>query len=68
MKGLRNKKRHSEPTNCKECGVELTSENIKKVKSYGIYKTGLRCKVCSNKQTNKYNQKRYKAIKDSKWF
>ena len=49
-------------TNCKDCDVKLTEEN--RIRHGG--KTQARCKPCNRKYLKKYNDKRYKAIKENK--
>lgn len=51
-------------TECTDCGVKLTK---KTQRIYNGIKYG-QCKKCIKDKVNKHNEKRKKALKDSKWF
>ena len=51
---------------CKKCKKEITDKNIKLING-GLYKCWV-CKTCYNAKTSVYNEKRRKAMLESKWF
>jgi len=51
-------------TECSDCEEVLTEKN--RVRYLG--RILMRCKSCQKKNVQKYNKKRAKALKDSKWF
>ena len=51
---------------CKQCNKAITDKNIKLING-GLYKCGV-CKTCYNAKTSVYNEKRRKAMLESKWF
>ena len=52
------------PTHCDDCNVLLTKDNMSK--RLGVIKK--HCRKCLSKKVAKYNEKRKKALKDTKWF
>ena len=49
---------------CIKCNNKIEKDNIKLV---GMYKIKT-CRTCYNKDMNERNNKRMKALKESKWF
>ena len=62
MIGLPKKNPADTPANCRDCNDKLTKKNW--IKYTG--KKNARCRKCLSKYVQKYNQKRYKRIKENK--
>jgi|6_EtaG_2_1085325.scaffolds.fasta_scaffold75905_3 late competence protein required for DNA uptake (superfamily II DNA/RNA helicase) len=58
------KTKAKDKTHCTECGAELTK---KTQRIYNGVKYG-QCRECIIKKVKKHNDKRKKALKESKWF
>lgn len=58
------KKKYPERTHCIDCNDEFNRENSYKTQG----RIDSRCIKCRRKYINKVNKKRYKALKESKWF
>ena len=64
MKGLITRPKQKKIKSCKDCNIILDKDNW--VRKNGM--TYARCKPCNNKYIGEYNKKRYKKIKEAKWF
>ena len=58
------KRTAKDKTKCTDCGVKLTK---KTQRTYNGIIYG-QCKECIKNKVKKHNEKRKKALKDSKWF
>ena len=62
MIGLKKNKAHIKPKHCSDCDELLKDGNWLKYAG----RINKRCRSCNSKHMKKYNNKRYKSIKESK--